>query len=119
MNNSMVPLRSLSSLTLPSSTPSLRVAALRMPTLPPLLRPQWVAVRPRFTQFDKTLALTLSQEVDAIKKRTGVIACLNRHYYGTSSEYANGFAIGSWGRGTAMRPPRDIDLYFVLPFHVY
>lgn len=121
MDNRMVPLRSLSSLALPSSSASLRFAAVRMPTPPPLPLPrlQWIGVRPRFTQFDKTLALTLFQEVDAMKKRTGVISCLNRHYYGTSSEYDNGFAIGSWGRGTAMRPPRDIDLYFVLPVAVY
>ena len=39
--------------------------------------------------------------------------------YGTSSASDNAFAIGSWGKGTAIRPPRDIDLYFLLPVNVY
>ena len=27
--------------------------------------------------------------------------------------------IGSWGKGTSIRPPRDIDLYFLLPVNVH
>jgi Second Messenger Oligonucleotide or Dinucleotide Synthetase domain len=31
----------------------------------------------------------------------------------------NSFLIGSWGKDTVIRPPRDVDLYFVLPVAVY
>ena len=46
-------------------------------------------------------------------------ACLNRHYYGTSSETANSLLIGSWGKGTEVRPSRDIDILFLLPSSVW
>lgn len=81
--------------------------------------PKWIAVRQRFDLFHRNLSLTSLQQQDAPTKRSGVIGCLNRHYYGTSSATDNSFMIGSWGKGTAIRPPRDIDLYFLLPVNVY
>jgi len=81
--------------------------------------PQWVAVRPRFTEFHKNLALTPLQFADGMKKRAGVVSCLNNAYYGTSSEPDNSFFVGSWAKNTATRPPRDVDVYFLLPPHVY
>lgn len=84
---------------------------------PSLLR--WIAVRPRFDQFNRELALTARQEIDAWTKWTGVVSSLNRHYYDIDSRTDNSFLIGSWAKGTAGRPPRDIDLYFVLPYEVY
>lgn len=30
-----------------------------------------------------------------------------------------GFVVGSWGKRTAMRPPRDVDIFFELPVAVY
>jgi hypothetical protein len=79
----------------------------------------WVAVRPRFRQFDRNLVLTSLQLADGHKKRAGVVSCLNRAYYGTSSETDNSFFVGSWAKNTATRPPRDIDIYFRLPAEVY
>jgi hypothetical protein len=38
---------------------------------------------------------------------------------GAASQTDNSFLIGSWGKDTAMRPPRDVDLYFLLPTAVY
>lgn len=81
--------------------------------------PMWIAVRRRFDLFHQNLSLTVPQQQDAHTKRSGVVGCLNRHYYGTSSATDNSFMIGSWGKGTAIRPPRDIDLYFLLPVNVY
>lgn len=81
--------------------------------------PQWIAVRQRFEQFHRNLALTELQHQDGVTKRAGVVACLNRSYYGTSSPTDNSFLIGSWGKSTAIRPPRDVDVYFVLPPSVY
>jgi Second Messenger Oligonucleotide or Dinucleotide Synthetase domain len=81
--------------------------------------PQWIAVRPRFTEFHNNLALTPLQFADGMKKRAGVVSCLNNAYYGTSSETDNSFFVGSWAKNTATRPPRDVDVYFQLPPHVY
>jgi len=62
--------------------------------------------------------LTDDQRADGITKHTGVRECLDYHYYG--SFYAgNGILVGSWGKSTEIRPPRDIDVVFVLPPGVY
>lgn len=79
----------------------------------------WIAVRQRFEQFHRNLALTTLQQVDGLTKRNGVVSCLNRAYYGTYSDTANSFFVGSWGKDTAIRPPRDVDVYFLLPVAVY
>jgi hypothetical protein len=107
----------LSALSSPSAAYGLGGLALPHP---PYYGPyKWIAVRPRFEQFNKDLALTGLQQADGLKKRAGVVNCLNREYYGTASETNNSFLIGSWGKNTAKRPPRDVDLYFVLPPAVY
>ena len=79
----------------------------------------WIAVRQRFTQFHSDLMLTPTQRLDGLTKGTGVVKFLNRHYYDSVSELDNSFKIGSWGKDTAVRPPRDVDLYFLLPPAVY
>jgi hypothetical protein len=81
--------------------------------------PRWIAVRKRFDQFHRNLALTLLQQQDGFKKRFSVVSCLNRAYYGTNSDIDNSFFIGSWAKDTAIRPPRDVDVYFLLPPAVY
>ena len=80
---------------------------------------QWIAVRQRFEQFHNNLTLTTHQFLDGMTKRNSVVSCLNRHYYSSTSDTDNSFLIGSWGEQTAMRPPRDVDAYFVLPVSVY
>lgn len=79
----------------------------------------WVGVTERFKQFTRALTLTEAQTTDGATKHRGVRNCLNRHYYGSDSETDNSFLVGSWGKYTRVRPPRDIDLYFVLPTSVY
>lgn len=93
------------------------LSALAPQTEPP--PPRWIAVRQRFTHFNANLALTALQQLDGYGKRGGVINCLNRQYYDSTSETDHGFLIGSWGKGTAIRPPRDVDTYFLLPPAVY
>jgi Second Messenger Oligonucleotide or Dinucleotide Synthetase domain len=88
------------------------LTGLNVPYLGPY---KWIAVRQRFEQFDGNLALTPSQLMDGITKRSSVVACMNRRYYGSTSGTDNSFYIGSWAKGTAIRPPRDVDIYFVLP----
>ena len=79
----------------------------------------WIAVRQRFTQFHSNLTLTPLQQLDGWKKRGGVVNCLNRHYYRALSDTDNSFLIGSWAKNIAVGPPRDVDLYFLLPSAVY
>lgn len=80
---------------------------------------KWIAVRQRFKQFHRNLLLTDTQYADALTKRNGVVRCLNRHYYGLIFDTEHSFLIGSWGKNTAIRPPRDVDLYFLLPQDIY
>ena len=93
------------------------LAALGAPALPAPHR--WIAVRQRFEQFHRNLALTPLQNADGHSKRGSVVSCLNRAYYGTNSETDNSFFVGSWAKDTAIRPPRDVDLYFRLPDAVF
>ena len=81
--------------------------------------PMWIAVYQRFEQFHRNLLLTPLQRQDGLTKRNGVVNCLNRNYHNSTSETDNSFFIGSWGKDTATRPPRDVDVYFVLPVQVY
>lgn len=73
----------------------------------------------RFTALLSNIALTSTQRADGTTKHRGVCDCLNRWYYQTPSGTANAMLVGSWGKQTEVRPPRDIDLLFVLPDSVY
>jgi hypothetical protein len=79
----------------------------------------WIAVRQRFAQLNQNTSLTLLQKVDGRTKLSGVLNCLNQGYYDLPSGEANSLLIGSWGKDLATRPPRDVDVYFVLPPDVY
>src|SRR4051794_8920790 len=57
--------------------------------------PMWIYVVRRFQRILSNLAVTTLQQEDAQTKRAGVTACLNRRYWGHSSETLNGIAIGS------------------------
>lgn len=99
------------------NTGGLATAILSAPSVTPALR--WIGVRQRFEQFHRNLALTPLQQLDGYTKRASVVSCLNRAYYNSNSETENSFFIGSWGKNTAIRPPRDVDVYFLLPVAVY
>ncbi len=79
----------------------------------------WNGVRARFTQFASNLKLTDDQISDGQTKHKGITKCLNTNYYSSTSETDNAMLVGSWGKFTRMRPPRDIDLLFQLPVSVY
>jgi hypothetical protein len=93
-------------------TPTPALSLLSQPSQPVL---RWIHVRGRFKAFINNLAITPGQLDDGTKKQAGVRACLNRHYYGISSETANSQLIGSWGKATRVRPSRDVDILFLLP----
>jgi len=79
----------------------------------------WKGVTARFRQFHNNLTLTPDQIADGTTKHRGVRQCLNHHYYDSGSETANSLLVGSWGKETRVRPPRDVDVLFVLPSTVY
>lgn len=79
----------------------------------------WIGVTKRFTEFYGNIRLTDDQLKDGRTKHAGVRKRLNSYYHGLDSETANSFLVGSWGKLTHTRPPRDIDLYFELPPEVY
>ncbi len=79
----------------------------------------WIYVINRFSAFQANLALTDGQKTEGMTKFGGLVACLNTAYRGHNSKTANGFLIGSWAKDTCIRPPRDVDMYYVLPIEVY
>ncbi len=81
--------------------------------------PTWPFVTDRFTTFMDNLALTDSQVADGITKFKGVVKTLNQAYWNSDSETEHAFYIGSWAKKTHIRPPRDVDLYFLLPIEMY
>ena len=100
-------------------SPPLGLGALSLLNAPPPPVFNWQYVRGRFNRFLANLAITPAQREDGKTKHAGVRACLNRHYWDTQSETANSLLIGSWGKGTQVRPPRDVDILFLLPGAVY
>lgn len=69
-----------------------------------------------FEKFYKNIKLTKNQRVDAKTKYNGVCEKLHSHYY-PDTEY-NGktkVLIGSYAKKTNIRPPRDVDVIFLMP----
>lgn len=85
----------------------------------PSIGMKWRYVEQRFRGFIENLALTDTQFQDGLRKQAGVRATLNRWYYGHNDEAANSLLTGSWGKHLRVRPPRDIDVMFALPWGVY
>jgi hypothetical protein len=73
----------------------------------------------RFERFLANLALTSDQLKDAQTKYDGVAKKLHDHYYSASFTGSTRKLIGSYGKGTAVRPPRDVDVLFLLPSTLY
>lgn len=69
-----------------------------------------------FEKFYEKIKLTPKQKKDAISKYEGVCQKLHSQYY-PDTEY-NGstkLLIGSYGKKTNIRPPRDVDVLFIMP----
>jgi hypothetical protein len=80
---------------------------------------RWFFARRRFNQFLENLKITADQAEDGETKHKGVVASLNQAYWGYRDETANRILIGSWGKTTRVRPPRDVDILFILPNELY
>lgn len=75
----------------------------------------WAGVTSRFRAFSQTVLLTDDQIEDGRTKTRGITSALNAAYWGHGSPEYNSFWVGSWGKTTQARPPRDVDVFFVLP----
>lgn len=73
----------------------------------------------RFSKFLTNMTITVDQRADAQTKNDGVAGKLHSHYYGTTFTGSTRKLIGSYGKGTAVRPPRDVDILFLLPSAEY
>lgn len=79
----------------------------------------WIYVIPHFTTFLSNLELTKSQRDDAMTKVESVARCLHAKYYQGSYDSGNVVVVGSYGKGTATRPPSDVDMLYLLPVSEY
>src|SRR6266446_541789 len=73
----------------------------------------------RFDQFLRNIRITQGQYDDAITKIDGVAGKLHSHYYSTRYNGSTRLIIGSYGKGTQVRPPRDVDILFLMPYEEY
>lgn len=78
-----------------------------------------MSVGSRFDAFLNNISLTEVQKTAGSERRASVVGALNSHYWGSSSDTANSKYVGSWGKFTRIRPPRDVDVLFELPTSVY
>ncbi|WP_341859850.1 hypothetical protein WKH79_05445 [Qipengyuania sp. GPGPB31] len=74
-----------------------------------------VSVSRRFDKFLADARLTATQLAEGRRAKESVVATLNRHYYGIRSSDQHSRFIGSWAKSTRIRPPRDVDVQFILP----
>lgn len=84
------------------------------PYVPPYVG-QWRYVTQRFEGLLKELQITAAQAELGEARHRAIRAALNLHYWNSLSETDNSILIGSWGKRTRVRPPRDIDIMFFLP----
>lgn len=79
----------------------------------------WAAVRQRFEEFNADLLPTEAQIDDALGKAKRVGQALERAYGGEATENPPIFPVGSWGKGTQVRPSADIDIMARFDWSVY
>lgn len=78
-----------------------------------------MSVTKRFTTFIDNIRLTDTQKAAGNASRESVVRVLNLHYYNLNSGTSYSKFIGSWGKFTRVRPPRDVDVLYTLPKSVY
>jgi len=69
----------------------------------------------RFGRLLSDLVLEPSERASGIRAHKAVRSVLQAHYYGHLTITDHSRLIGAWAKGTEVRPPRSVDLLFVLP----
>jgi len=76
-------------------------------------------VAERFNKFLSNIQLTSAQIQDAQTKYNGVCKKLHDHYYDFSYDGSTKLLVGSYGKNTAIAPPTDIDILFIMPYEEF
>ncbi|MFF4948531.1 nucleotidyltransferase [Streptomyces chattanoogensis] len=73
----------------------------------------------RFDTFLKNITVTSDQHASALTSANAIARKLHGHY--SNKPYSDDcwMIIGSYGKGTAVSPPRDVDVLFFMPFSDY
>ncbi|MDX8495908.1 hypothetical protein RFN29_30655 [Mesorhizobium sp. VK22B] len=79
----------------------------------------WIAVTKRFSNFNSSIKLSQESKDDGLGKCRRITKILNKEYWEKEGEDDNRLMVGSWGKNTAIRPPYDVDMFFVLPAEDY
>ena len=80
----------------------------------------WIYVTRHFTDFMINLQLTKNQREDANIKAVDIAKALRAEYRPHELFITNDyFIVGSYGKGTAIRPPSDVDILYILPYSTY
>jgi hypothetical protein len=74
-----------------------------------------MSISDQFHQFLSNIQPTQAQKEDADKKHTSVCKTLHSHYYTDKYSGTTCVIIGSYGKATNIRPPRDVDVLFIMP----
>jgi hypothetical protein len=73
----------------------------------------------KFERFLSNIQLTEAQLEDAQSKHERVRDVLKKHYYSSGWTGPTSILIGSYGKGTACRPPTDVDILFIMPSNLF
>jgi hypothetical protein len=79
----------------------------------------WIHVIPHFRRFLQELELKPEERADAETKADRVARCLWNKYYAGDFNPDCYVKVGSYGKRTAIRPPSDLDMLFLLPSAEY
>lgn len=80
----------------------------------------WIYVTRHFNDFMINLQLTKAQRDDAVTKANNIASALRAKYRPYEVTNGNDYLIvGSYGKGTMIRPPTDIDMLYRLPYSTY
>lgn len=79
----------------------------------------WAYVRQRFGRLNRNLLITEDQRDDCVTKVKGVTSALNRAFWEVSEVPDSSFVVGSWGKRTVVRPPSDVDVFYLPPVSLF
>ena len=78
-----------------------------------------MSVASRFEKFLSNLSLSQVQRDDAKTKYDGVCSKLHNYFYSSSYTGSTRLLGGSYGKRTNIRPPRDVDVFFIMPYEKF
>ncbi|HXN74528.1 MAG TPA: hypothetical protein VN861_18420 [Candidatus Acidoferrales bacterium] len=79
----------------------------------------WIYVIPHFQKFLHEIELSAEERADADSKADRIARGLWSYYYSGEFNPRCYLKVGSYGKRTAIRPPSDLDMLFLLPRDAY